>query len=466
MTTFSAYSNKEIIEDLKKNIQNGTVIINNEELLAHIQQEILMQQSPEDEVPMAYIEAVDVDDIKGVLQTARKFHIPVIAQDHLTSTVIGSGSVANSFLLSTAKMDKIIEISPEDSIAVVQPGVINNILDSAARKQGMFYAPDPGSKLISGIGGNVATNAGGMSTVKYGATKDNILGLKVVLADGREIKLGGKTWKQAFGYDLTQLFVGSEGTLGIITEITVKLLPIPMQDVLMGIGFFKDMTTLAQAVNEVRLSGVSPTMLEALDQQTIKAIDKYDQTDYHDFGSTMLLFKLDQYTDESIALVEKILNKYEVKNLQMTEDSDKQEQLQKIRNDMLPAIFQGNNHLMEDMALPLSQLAAMMDFINKLSQKLDLPIYTAGHAGDGNIHPTFVWDKNQAEVPDKILTAIKLMFEETLRHGGTISGEHAVGMLKNQWNNAELGEDVDMIQHQIKSLFDPMNILNPKRKIN
>ena len=172
---------------------------------------------------LAYVEAHTTKDIQGTLKTARKYHIAVIPQDQTTSTVIGADGLTDSLILSTAKMNRIIEISKADSIAVVEPGVVNGDLDKEARKQGMFYAPDPGSKPISGIGGNVATNAGGMSTVKYGATKDNVLGVKVVLADGREVKLGGRTLKQAFGYDLTQLMIGSEGTLGIITEVIVTV---------------------------------------------------------------------------------------------------------------------------------------------------------------------------------------------------------------------------------------------------
>jgi glycolate oxidase len=363
-------------------------------------------------------------------------------------------------------MNQILEISKADSLAVVQPGVINGDLDAAARKQGMFYAPDPGSKNISGIGGNVATNAGGMSTVKYGATKDNILGLKVILADGRELTLGGRTLKQAFGYDLTQLFVGSEGTLGIITEVTVKLLLIPLGKPLAGIAFFKDMTALAKAVAAIRISGVYPSMLEALDNQTVLALDRYEKTNYAQQSGAMLIFKIDSSSQEAMQVLRKLLTEYQAQNVQLTDDPSKQAQLLQLRRDMLPAVFAGQNHIMEAMALPLSQLAPMMDYIQEVAQKLDLKIFTAGHAGDGNVHPTIVWPQEIKEVPANVNQALRLMFHKTLELGGTISGEHAVGMLKNQWNNEELGNDVDYVQHQIKALLDPMNILNPKRKID
>lgn len=415
---------------------------------------------------LAYVAVSDVEDIEGVLKTARKFHLPVIPQTGDTSTVIGADGIDNGIILSTAKLNQIKKISPDDGIAVVEPGVLNGELDKEARKQGLFYAPDPASKPISTVGGNVATNAGGMSTVKYGATKDAVLGLKVVLADGRELKLGGQTYKQAFGYDLTQLFVGSEGTLGIITEITVRLLPIPVGETVTGIAFFKGMPALAKAVKDLRMSGIAPVMLEALDSKTVLALDKYEHTNYATDNSAMLIFKLDAGGQSSLEIAKKILADDAATNVQLTTDPDKSAALLKLRQDMLPAIFVDNNHIMEDMAVPLSKLADMMDYILQVADDLDVDIYTAGHAGDGNVHPSLVWPSNQPEPPAKVLEATRRLLKKALELGGTISGEHAVGMLKNQWTNAELGFDVDELQHSIKHLFDPMGILNPKRKIN
>lgn len=464
MTVFRAFSNDDVLNDLKNNINDGEVLTDDETLNKFSFSKNLTDD--DSGLAMAVIEAHSVDDIKGTLKTARKFHVPVVPQDQATSTVIGSDGIKDSFILSTAKMNQIKEISRDDSLAVVEPGVVNGDLDKAARKQGMFYAPDPGSKPISGIGGNVNTNAGGMSTVKYGATKDNVLGVKVVLADGREIKLGGRTLKQAFGYDLTQLIVGSEGTLGIVTEITVKLLPIPLGTPVMGLAFFDNMTELSKAVAAIRISGVYPTMLEALDGNTVKALDKYEGTHYAIDNGAMLIFKLDNGTQESMDVINKLLNEHNAAHIQVTQDATEQAALEKLRQDMLPAIFTGTNHIMEDMAVPLSKLAPLMDYVQDLSKELGVKIYTAGHAGDGNVHPSIVWPEAEKDVPEKVVVALQKMFKKTLELGGTISGEHAVGMLKNQWNNAELGEDVDQLQHQIKDLFDPMNILNPKRKIN
>lgn len=464
MPIFSAYTDSEVLNYLKDQVKDGIVYTDSKTL-----KEISFNSyltGVESGLARAFIEVKSVEDIQGVFRAARKFHIPVVPQDTATGTVGGSEGIKDCFVLSTRKMNEILEISKEDSIAIVQPGVLNGDLDGEARKQGMFYAPDPGSKPIASIGGNVATNAGGMSTVKYGATKDNVLGLKAVLVDGRTIKLGGRTLKQAFSYNLTQLFVGSEGTLGIIYEVTVKLLPIPLGTPVMGMAFFDNMSELAKAVTAIRISGVYPTMLEALDSNTVAALDKYEGTNYAVNSGAMLIFRMDNGGEESMHVVRKILEQHQAQHVQVTTDPKEEKDLEQLRRDMLPAVFEGKNHLMEDMAMPLSKLAPMMDYIEQVGKDLDVTIYCAGHAGDGNVHPTFVWPEEQKEVPEVVLDALRKVFWETLRLGGTISGEHAVGMIKNQWNNPELGETVDLLQHQIKDLFDPMHLLNPKRKID
>lgn len=465
MTVFTANTKTEILNYLKKQAPHAKIHFNDQVAQEHsangkaqsdIQGEIL-----------AYVAVGDIEDIRGVLKTVRQFHLPVVPQTADTSTVIGADGIDGSIILSVARLNHIKELSPEDSLAVVEPGVINQDLDQAARKQGMFYAPDPASKPISSIGGNVSTNAGGMSGVKYGATKDNILGLKVMLADGRELSLGGRTLKQAFGYNLTQLFIGSEGTLGIITEITVRLRPLPLGDEITGIAFFKDMTALAVGVKQLRLSGLNFSMLEALDGKTVQALDKYEQTNYAKSAtSSMLIFGFDDASGSEKAVVEKILQDNQAWGVQITSDKAQVQQLIKLRQDMLPAVFeQSKYYIMEDMAVPLSKLAEMTDYITKVAEEQKVDIYTAGHAGDGNLHPSLLWN-DQPEAPDNVKTAVRLLFRKTLSLGGTISGEHAVGMSKNQWTVEELGNDVDQIQHQIKNLFDPLGILNPKRKIN
>ncbi|QLL70052.1 FAD-binding oxidoreductase [Lactobacillus sp. 3B(2020)] len=462
-TEFSAYDQNDILADLEANVTDGEVFIDHD---------MLEKQSFSANLPgqhglaIAFVEAKSVEDVQGVMATARKFHLPVVTQNRFTSTVVGADAVDGAVILSTAKMDQILELNQTDAYAVVQPGVINAKLDEAARKQGLFYAPDPASKPMSGIGGNIATNAGGLSGVRYGSTRDNVLGLKVVLADGRILKLGGKTTKQAFGYDLTQLFVGSEGTLGVIVEATVKLMPLPLGDSLMGLAFFKDMPTLAEATTELRMSGIYPAMLEAMDVNTLKAIDAYKGTNYSSKSGAALILRVDSITPEGEQIIKQILTKYQAGNVQLTTDEKEQEAIIAVRQAMLPAIFTGRNAVMEDMAVPTSKMAELVAYIQKIGEENEVEIFTAGHAGDGNLHPTVTWSKDTTATPEAVKLVLRQMFKKALDLGGTISGEHAVGMLKNQWNNVELGSDVDYVQHQIKALFDPMNLLNPKRKIN
>lgn len=461
---FNAYDQADVLNYLQDQVKDGTVVTDQEQ----VQKASYSANLPGDHQPaVALIKAKSIQDVQGVMRAARRFHVPVVTQDKFTSTVVGADAVNGAFILSTSEMNQILELNTDDAYAVVQPGVVNNDLDQAARQHGLFYAPDPASKQMSGIGGNIATNAGGLSGVRYGSTRDNVLGLKVVLANGQVLDLGGKTTKQAFGYDLTHLFVGSEGTLGVIVEATVKLMPLPLGDSLMGLAFFKDMPTLAKATAELRMSGTYPAMLEALDAKTLAAIDQYKGTHYADGDQSALIFRIDSISSQGQEIVHQIMTKYEAKDVQLATDSKEQEKIIGVRQDMLPAIFTGRNAVMEDMAVPTSKMADLVAYIQELSdQHDDLEIFTAGHAGDGNLHPTITWDKDAKEAPQSVTTVIHQMFTKALDLGGTISGEHAVGMLKNQWNHVELGGDVDWLQHQIKAVFDPMNLLNPKRKIN
>ena len=465
MAVFTAYNHDQIIDFLKQQAPHAEIHIDDETAVKHT-----ANGNAESSISgqiLAYVAVGDKDDIRGVLKTAQKFHLPVVPQTADTSTVIGADGVNGGMILSVARVNHIKEIDKDDSLAVVEPGVINQDLDKAARKQGMFYAPDPASKPLSAIGGNVSTNAGGLSGVRYGATKDSVLGLKVMLTNGQEIKLGGRTFKQAYGYDLTQLLVGSEGTLGIITEVTVKLFPIPIGKTITGMAFFDDMAKLAEGVKAIRNSGLYPSMLEALDGKTVKALDQYEHTGYSQSDtSSLLIFSIDSASDLKLQTSKKILDEQGAWNVQITDDPEKAKSLIKLRQDMLPAVFSNAKYyIMEDMAVPLSKLAEMVKYIAQVGTELDVDIYTAGHAGDGNLHPSLLWN-DQPNPPERVIEATRRLFRKTLALGGTISGEHAVGMSKNQWTNEELGDSVDVLQHQIKNLFDPMGILNPKRKIN
>ncbi len=365
MAIFSAYTNDEIINFLKQNAPHAEIHVDDETSAKHTANGNA-ESSIEGKI-LAYVAVGDKDDIRGVLRTAQKFHLPVVPQTADTSTVIGADGINDGIILSVAKLNHIKEIDKDDSLAVVEPGVINQDLDQAARKQGMFYAPDPESKPMSAIGGNVSTNAGGLSGVRYGATKDSVLGLKVMLTNGQEIKLGGRTYKQAYGYDLAQLLVGSEGTLGIITEVTVKLFPIPLGKTITGIAFFDDMAKLAEGVKAIRNSGLYPSMLEALDGKTVKALDNYEHTSYSQSDtSSLLIFSIDSASDLKLNTVKRILDEQGAWHVKITDNPEEAKGLIKLRQDMLPAVFSNAKYyIMEDMAVPLSKLSEMVKYIAK-----------------------------------------------------------------------------------------------------
>lgn len=463
MAVFQQVSDSEIIQELKAAVRDGAVITDPARLdnasLSNYASLVGSRRA------LVLVEAGSEDDVAAVLAVARKYHLPVVPQSTNSNTVASADGITHGIILSTNRMNKILEINTTDSVAVVQPGVINNDLDEACRKQGFFFPPDPGSRLFSRVGGNTATNAGGMGTLRYGATRDNVLGLRVVLADGRRLSLGGRTLKQAYGYDLAHLFVGSEGTLGVITQITFKILPLPLGPSMTGAAFFDDMEKACAAAAAVRNSGVYPSMLEAIDGPTLQAINELDGTHYGEGAGAMLLFRLDTATDQAKTVLDRLLKEHGGRDVQLATTKKEQDALIALRRNMLPAVFSRGHAIMEDMCLPLSKMAEMMKFISDLGKKYGLEIYRAGHAGDGNVHPTVVWH-GSTDVPQNVIDAIREMFWKTLALGGTISGEHAVGMLKNDWNNAELGGDVDYLQHQIKGLLDPMHIMNPGRKID
>lgn len=412
----------------------------------------------------AVIYAQSIADVQAVLAIARRYRLPVVPQGAATSLSGSSTPLPNALVLSFKEMNAILAINPADQIAVVQPGVINGDLDKAARAVGYFYAPDPGSKLLSSIGGNVATNAGGMASLKYGTTKQAVLGLTVVLADGRVLKTGGHTLKNAATYQLTDLFIGSEGTLGIIVKITVRLLPMPLAKPLTGVAAFQTLSQLGKAVQALQASGVYPSMLEAMNAQSITALSAYGHHDF-DGAQAALIFQLDTPTDAALTTVQQVLAKHHAENVVITDNEQRTAELIKIRQDMYAADVAYGNIIVEDIAVPLSQLATYLTFVDELSQTYDQPIFIVGHAGDGNIHPDLVYDKDLSEPTANMIVVVQKLFAKALELGGTISAEHGIGEFKKSWVVEQLDPVADAVQHQLKATFDPYNILNPGRKL-
>jgi glycolate oxidase len=415
--------------------------------------------------PLAVVNARSVSDVQATMRLASTFGVPVVPRGAGTGLAGGANGTAGSVVLSVAGMDRILEIAPEDELAVVEPGVLGGDLNAALAAYGLWFAPDPASRAISSIGGNIATNAGGLLCAKYGVTREAVLGLKVVLADGRILRTGHRTVKGVTGYDLTALFVGSEGTLGIVVEATLRVLPLPHGRTTTIGAVFPDVASSARASASITAARLRPAVMELLDATTLRAIENYLGRDVvrAATGSTgdgsYLLVQFDAgavsaVVDQAIACIDT-----EGGRARASADREAGEQLLAIRRAVHPSLETLGRVLIEDVAVPRSRLAEMFWVIEQISDEYGIAIPTVAHAGDGNLHPNFVFTGE--EVPAEVWRAAGELFAAALRLGGTLTGEHGVGILKRRWLRDELGDDSYGLQQQLKAVFDPAGILNP-----
>jgi glycolate oxidase len=413
--------------------------------------------------PLAVVEARTIADVQSTLRFATENRIPVVPRGAGTGLAGGAIGSAGEIVLSTLQMNRVLEVSLDDELAVVEPGVINADLNAAIFDRGLWWAPDPASRAISTIGGNIATNAGGLLCVKYGVTREAVLGLKVVLADGRLLELGHRTVKGVTGYDLTALMIGSEGTLGVIVEATLRLRPLPKGIPVTVKAAFPTVEQAARASSVVSASGITPAIMELLDPGAVRNISAHLNVDLGD--GALLLAQTDGLgAAEEAASIAAIMRSLGGE-VEQTEDADEAKRLFDIRRAFHPSLQRLGTVLIEDVAVPRSALPAMFASIERISAKYGIEIPTVAHAGDGNLHPNFVFDAPEVgghvDVPDHVWAAADEMFLDCLRLGGTLTGEHGVGILKKRWLRDELGDDSFALQRQIKQVFDPANILNP-----
>ncbi|OZC74125.1 FAD-binding oxidoreductase [Rhodococcus sp. 06-462-5] len=412
--------------------------------------------------PVAAVFAESTGDVSALLKAAGRFGVPVVTRG--AGTGLSGGAVARSgeVVLSLERMNSIVELSEQDQIVRAQAGVITADIDSAAARVGLRYAPDPGSVAISTIGGNIATNAGGLRCAKYGVTKDSVLGLEVVLADGRVVRTGGRTVKGVAGYDLTSLIVGSEGTLGVVTEATLRLRPAPASTDTVA-AFFGSVGEAAAAASAITAAGLQPSVCELLDFACLRAIDAAEGTALSARGNAFLLVQADGAgSGPEAALIEGLLGPL-AKHVERSVDAQSADELVRIRRGALPALERLGRVLIEDIAVPRSQLGPMTDRIERIADAHGVTVATMAHAGDGNLHPIFVVPSG--EIPAEVWTAAGEVFGAALEFGGTLTGEHGVGLLKQQWLGDEIGSDVSELMHGIKSVFDPSGILNPGKAL-
>lgn len=365
-------------------------------------------------------------------------------------------------------MNRILEIDTENQVAVVEPGVITGQFQAAAKQEGLYYPPDPASSDFCTMGGNVAECSGGPSAVKYGVTRDYVLGLEVILPDGSIINSGVRTAKGVVGYDLTRLFIGSEGTLGIISKIVVRLLALPT-DKKTFLVLTESLQQATLLVSEILKSGIVPNTLEYMDSTALNVVNDYLPLELPQRTRALLLIEVDGDEKSTVEQAEKLQNlladreKYpEIIEVQQAKDSSEVENLWKARKSISPATFKLRPHkISEDVVVPRSNIPLLVEFTEKLSQELGIVILTFGHAGDGNIHVNIMVNKEDRREYEKGLEAKKRLFTHVMTLNGTLSGEHGVGITKAPFLSLELDEKSLALMGKIKTLFDPNNILNP-----
>ena len=413
--------------------------------------------------PVAVLLAATTADIAHALRWATESGTPVVPRGAGTGLAGGATAVEGCLVVSTARLTTIREVVAADQYAVVEAGVVNADLDRAAAEYGLMYAPDPSSYETSTIGGNIATNAGGLRCVKYGVTRDAVLGLEVVLADGRILHTGGRTVKGVAGYDLTGLFVGSEGTLGIVTAATVRLRPRPPAPPVTVLGSFPSLPAAATAVASIVATGLAPSLLELLDRATLRAISDWKGMALDGDPAAVLIGQADgQDAAEAAAAMHAAFEAAGAEFAAVSTDPAEAAQLLEIRRLAYPAAERMGQCLVEDVGVPRSKLPDLLGRIEQAAAVHGVTIMTVAHAGDGNVHPTFVFDRRpDGDAPPAVWAAADEVFRAALELGGTLTGEHGVGALKRRWLALEVGEEGLDVHRSIKQALDPAGILNP-----
>ncbi|HJQ04556.1 MAG TPA: FAD-linked oxidase C-terminal domain-containing protein [Nocardioides sp.] len=392
---------------------------------------------------------------------AAAYDVPIVTRGRGTGLAGGASGRSDGIVLSTERM-RGIAIDPQNRVAVVGPGLLNSEVKTEAAEHGLWYPPDPASFEMSSIGGNLATNAGGLCCVKYGVTADYVLGLEVVTADGRVLRLGGARLKDNAGYDLVRLMVGSEGTLGIITEATLRLLPTPAVESV-AVGIFASLTDAARATAALKLR-LEPSMLELMDGVALNIIeDKYrmglDRT-----AGAMLIAATDtpgETGEEEVAAIGATFTEHGATEVYVASDPAEAENLVAARRLAAPAAMALGPILLEDIAVPVSLLAELVGGIQQVARDRDVRIGVVAHAGDGDVHPVIIRDPSDPDAAAREDAAFEDIMRLAVRLGGTISAEHGIGRLKRPWLEDAVGHDVFDLNRRIKDALDPQGILNP-----
>ncbi|GAA2014306.1 glycolate oxidase subunit GlcD [Catenulispora yoronensis] len=415
-------------------------------------------------VPQAVVRPGSTEEVARILRWADRHRIPIVPRGAGTSLAAGAVPVQGGVVLALTRMDRVVAVDPVDLTAVVQPGVTTQTLARAVAEYGLHYPPDPGSQRVSTLGGNVATNAGGLHGLKYGNTGGYVLGVEAVLADGEVIRAGGRLLKDVAGYDLVRLLTGSEGTLAVLTELTLALRPAPATS-RTGLAYFADLEAAGEAVRGIVAAGVLPATLEFLDAHCVRAVESYARLGLDTTAGALLLFGDDggaPEVDRTLHVMAETARSHGALSVQVATAAAESEALLAARRCALPALSKlGGATMLEDVGVPRSRLPELVRRIDEIAARHGVTIATFGHAGDGNAHPVGCFDPGDARQRAAVAAAFDDVFAVAVELGGTITGEHGVGAAKLPYLAAQLGGAQVALQARIKRAFDPKGILNP-----
>lgn len=414
--------------------------------------------------PAAVVFPQSTEEVSACMRWAAAAGVPVVTRGSGTGLSGGSVPLAGSLVLCLVRLNRILRIDPADLCLRAQCGVITAGIDNAAAAHGLFYPPDPGSMKISTIGGNVAENSGGLRGLKYGVTRDYVLGLQVVLADGEVVELGTACVKDVAGYSLKDLFIGSEGTLGVITEVLLKLLPRPQARRTL-LATFNRMEDAARAVSDIIAAPIIPCTLEFLDQTTIRCVEDYAGIGLPTDCEALLLMETDGHpaqVEQEAEQMRRLATANGAVSVQQAADEAEAARLAGARRQAFSALARIKpTTILEDITVPRSQLAAAVAFIRAIADKHRLQVGTFGHMGDGNLHPTFLTDERDSDEMERVHRALDEIVGFTLGVGGTITGEHGIGLAKKPWLPQQFGRGGMALLRQVKLALDPHMRLNP-----
>lgn len=457
--------NKDFIESCQKILGKDNILTEKAELVTYS-----YDATPgiPREIPAAVLFPENTGEVQEIVKLCNRHKVPIYPRGAGTCLSGGPVPISRGIVMSFQRMNRILEIDVDNLTATVQPGVVVATLNAEVAKYGLLYPPDPGSMAVATIGGTIAENSGGLRGLKYGVTKHYVMGMEVVLPTGDVFRFGGKTVKNVTAYDFTGLFVGSEGTLGIVTEVILKLIPAPKYRKSI-IAFFERLEDAGQTVTDIIRSHVIPATLEIMDNMTIRTVENFARVGLPATVAALLLIEVDgngrdgvaEETAKIVEAIERNGGQYKV-----AETDQERDALWAARRAALPALAQVKPAtVLEDATVPRTKIVDMLKAIQEIAKKYSLTVGTFGHAGDGNLHPTFLVDPTDRDEMARLDRAIDEVFDVALKLGGTLSGEHGIGIAKKKYLRNELGDSGIEVMKRLKRALDPDNILNPGKLV-